>query len=97
MLAIHIDLGLHPMVLTQGEGSDPRNGKYNVVQSVVSAGTFLRAPQKGNDLNEPGTSCSGVSGQAEALYRRGWRGVTLGSRELTSDATAWGWLMGRLH
>ena len=67
MLAVHIDLGLHPVLLTEGEGSDPRNRKHNAVQSVVSAGSSLRGPRKGNDLNEPGTSCSGVSDQAEAL------------------------------
>lgn len=46
VLATHIDLGLHPVLLTEDEGSDPRNRKHNVVQSVVSAGSSLGDPEK---------------------------------------------------
>lgn len=64
VLATHKDLGLYPVLLTEDEGSDPRNRKHKVVPSVVSAGNSLWGPREGSDLNEP---CSGGSVQAEAL------------------------------
>lgn len=60
---------LHPVLLTEDEGSDPRNRKHEAEQPVPSAGNPLRGPRE-KWLSEPGAPCSGVSAQAEALMER---------------------------